>query len=158
MNNEFHFKHEVNRTLYENLSKLNEDQFKIFYGAVVHYFVNHKYFISKESFFDLWCELNLLCHELDESFPDPYDDYNAMKSFCHYHPYYFIDRIPLELVAGLFAEHMDNRIDALSIFVILLSEADIYAAYRYMNDALGLTESVEDLVSETLTHIKFFSY
>ena len=158
MQNEFYFKHECNRTLYESLRKLSTNQFKIFYAAFVHYWVNHKLFIAQPNFFNLWCELNLLCHELDESFPNQYDDYDAMKSFCHYHPYYFLDRIPLDLVAGLFAEHMDNRVDILSNFVKLLSEADIYTAYRYTNDVLGLKESVDDLVSETQIHIKFFSY
>ena len=158
MNKEPKFKSIINRTLYEHLSKLSADQFKIFYTALVHYFVNHKFFITQPNFFNLWCELNLLCHELDESFPDPYDDYEAMRSYCHYHPYYFLDRIPVELVAGLFAEHINNRVDVLSHFVKLLSKTDIHTAYEYINDALGLTESVDELVSETQIHIEFFSY
>ena len=158
MNNELEFKPAVNQDLYESLSKLTANQFKIFYAAFVHYFVDHKFFITQPNYFDLWCELNLLCHELDESFPDHYNDYNAMKSFCHYHPYYFIDLIPLNLVAGLFAEHINNHIDILSNFVKLLSKADIHTAYKYIDDALGLAESVDELVSETQIHIKFFSY
>ncbi|MBQ8756844.1 MAG: hypothetical protein IJZ48_01175 [Oscillospiraceae bacterium] len=158
MNKEPKFKSTINRTLYENLSKLTTTQFKIFYAAFVHYFVDYKFFITQLNYFNLWCELNLLCHELDESFPDPYDDYEAMRSFCHYHPYYFLDRIPLELVAGLFAEHMNDRVNVLSHFTKLLSETDLYTAYGYMNDALGLTEPVEELVSETQIHIEFFSY
>ena len=158
MNKEPKFKSTINRTLYENLSKLSANQFKIFYTAFVHYFVDYKFFITQPNCFNLWCELNLLCHELDESFPDPYDDYKAMRSFCHYHPYYFLDRIPLALVAGLFAEHINDRVDILFNFVKLLSEADIYAAYTYINDALSLTESVDDLVSQTQIHIEFFSF
>ena len=158
MNKEPKFKSTINRTLYEHLSKLSADQFKIFYTALVHYFVNHKFFITQPNFFNLWRELNLLYHELDESFPDPYDDYEAMRSYCHYHPCYFLDRIPVELVAGLFAEHINNRVDVLSHFVKLLSETDIHTAYGYTNEVLGLTESVDELVAETQIHIKFFSY
>ena len=144
--------------LYERLSKLTAAQFKAFYAAVVHYWVNHKFFITKQNFYNLWCEFNLLCHEMDESFPDPYDDHEAVKEFCHYHPYYFIDRLPLDLVAKLFAEHIDDRIDILTEFAKTLYEADMRAAYSYINDALGLSESIDYLVSETKTHIKFFSY
>ena len=158
MNNESKFKSNANRTLYENLSNLTVQQFKAFYVAFVHYLVNHKFFITKQNFLNLWCELNLRCHELDESFPDQYDDYEAMKSFCHYHPYYFLDRIPLNQVATLFAEHMNDRVDILNHFVKLLYEADLRAAYTYINNALGLTESVDSLVSETQIHIEFFSY
>jgi hypothetical protein len=130
----------------------------MFYAALVHYWVNHKFFISKQNFFDLWCELNALCHEADESFPDQYDDYEAVKSFCHYHPYYFIDRLPLDLVADLFAEYVDDRVDVLITFVKIISDTDTRAAYTYINKALGLSESIDYLVSETHAHIKFFSY
>lgn len=145
-------------TLQEYLGKLDTKQFKTFYAAFVHYWVNHKYFISKQNFFDLWCEFNLACHELDESFPDQYDDHEAIKEFCHFHPYYFIDQLPLDLVAKLFAEHVEERVDILANFAKLLGEADMATAYRYMNEALGLSESIDYLVSETQAHIKFFSY
>ena len=158
MNKEPKFKCTINRTLYENLSKLSSDRFKIFYTAFVHYFVDHKFFMTQPNYFNLWCELNLLCHELDESFPDQYDDREAVKDFCQYHPYYFIDKLPLDLVAKLFAEHIDDRIDILTNFAKLLLEADIRAAYTYINEASGLSESIDYLVSETHTHIKFFSY
>ena len=158
MNKELKFKNVANHTLYENLGKLTIPQFKVFYTAFVHYLVNHNFFITKQNYHNLWCELNFLCHEIDESFPDQYDDYEAMKSFCHYHPYYFLDRIPLDLVAGLFAEHMNDRVDILANFAKTLSDADTHAAYTYINNALGLTESVDDLTSETQIHIKFFSY
>ena len=147
-----------NLALSECLSKLNANQFKMFYAAFVHYWSNYKFFISKQNFFDLWCEFNLLCHEMDESFPDHYDDYEAVKSFCHYHPYYFIDRLPLDMVAKLFAKYVDDRVDILTQFVKHLSEKDIREAYVYMNEALGLAESIDCLVSETHTHVKFFSY
>ena len=143
-------------TLYQQLNKLTATQFKVFYTALVHYFINHKFFISKQNFFNLWCELNLLCHELDESFPDQFDDHEAMKDFCHFHPYYFIDRLPLNLIACLFAEHITERVDVLISYVKLLLDVDTRAAYTYMNDALGLAESIDYLVTETETHIKFF--
>ncbi len=145
-----------NLILFDHLRKLNARQLKYFYSAFVHYWVKHKFFISKQNFLDLWCELNWHCHELDESFPDQYDDHEAIKDYCHFHPYYFIDRLPLDLVAKLFAEHVDDRVDVLADFAKLLLEADMYAAYHYMNDALGLAESIDALVSETETHIKFF--
>ena len=143
-------------TLYEYLNKLTAKQFKVFYAALVHYWVNHKFFISKQNFFNLWCELNSLCHEMDETFPDQYDDHEAIKDFCHFHPYYFIDRLPLDLVARLFAEYIDDRIDILKGFTQRSLGTDMRTAYTYINDALGLTESIDNLVSETETHIKFF--
>ena len=39
-----------------------------------------------------------------------------------------------------------------------ISKTDIHTAYEYINEALGLTESVDELVSETQIHIEFFSY
>ena len=151
-------KHTHNLALFEYLSKLTAEQFKMFFAALVHYWAEYRFFISKQNFYNLWCEFNLLCHEIDDSFPDQYDDRDAVKSFCHYHPYYFIDRLPLDLVAKLFAEYVDDRADNLTNFVKLLLEADLFTAYAYMNEALGLLESVDYLVSETQTHVKFFSY
>ena len=151
-------KHTHNLALFEHLSKLSAEQFKMFFAALVHYWAEYKFFISKQNFYNLWCEFNLACHELDKRFPDQYDDREAVKEFCHYHPYYFIDRLPLELVSELFADHVDDRVDVLTTFVKTISEADIRAAYTYMNEALGLSESVDYLVSETQSHIKFFSY
>ena len=144
------------QNLFEYLCKLTAKQMKVFYAALVHYWAQQKFFISRQNFYNLWCEFNFLCHELDESFPDPYDDHEAMKDFCHFHPYYFIDRLPLDLVAKLIAEYVDDRVDVLADFAKLLLEADMHAAYSYINDALGLAESVDYLISETETHIKFF--
>ena len=123
MTTESKLKSTHNLALLEYLCELTAEQFKAFYAALVHYWVNHRFFISKQNFYGLWCELNLLCHEMDESFPNQYDDREAVKEFCHYHPYYFIDRLPLELVAKLFAEHVDDRIDILTEFAKTLSEA-----------------------------------
>jgi hypothetical protein len=53
----------------------------------------------------LWCELNFLCHEFDESFPDQYDNFYEVRSFCKAHPYHFIEALPIDLVSALFAEN-----------------------------------------------------
>ena len=156
MNNKIAYENTERQALYEYLSKLTSYQFKVFYAAFVHYRVHHECFISKQNLFNLWCELNLLCHELDESFPDQYDDHEALKDFCHFHPYYFINRLPLDLVAKLFAQYVDDRVDMLTNFAKILYESDMRAAYSYTNDALELNESIDELVSETEIHIKFF--
>ena len=142
--------------LYEYLSKLNIEQFKLFYGAFVHYWVDHKYFISKQNFLDLWCELNLLCHEQDESFPDQYDDHELVRDFCIAHPYYFIDRLPIELISRLFTDYVDDRVEILTNFTRILFESDIHKAYTYVNDALKLQESIDALVSDAYESIKLF--
>jgi hypothetical protein len=66
--------------LKETLLKLDKHQLKQFYGVLVHYWASHYFFISKRNLFNLWCELNYLCAEVDESFPDPYDDQKLMLS------------------------------------------------------------------------------
>lgn len=146
-----------NYTLFEYLSKLNSMQLKIFYGAFVHYWVHHKVFISKQNFFNLWCDLNSLCHEVDESFPDQYDDREVIKSFCLAYPYYFINILPAYMIARLFAEYVDDRVDILTNIAKEIYEADIHSAYTYANNALNLEESVDTLVVEALDHIKHFS-
>ena len=83
------------RKLKESLSRLDTHKFKLFYSILVHYWVKMKAFISAQSFLNLWCELNKLCYEVDESFPDPYDDHELLKSYCQAHPYYFIDILDL---------------------------------------------------------------
>ena len=150
--------HTCSDVLYEYLNKLTENQFKVFYAAFVHYFVNYGCFITRNNMFNLWCELNQLCHEFDEGFPEQFDDHRAMISFCHFRPYYFIDRLPLYLVSGLFADYIEDRVDVLINFVKTLSETGIHSAYAYINEALGFDESVDELVSETKTHIEFFKY
>ena len=79
----------IRRKLKDRLLKLDSRQLKMFYGILVHYWVKYKFFISSQNFLNLWCELNKLCYEVDESFPDPYDDHELLKSFCQAHPYYF---------------------------------------------------------------------
>ena len=140
--------------LKNNLLKLNKEQLKMFFGMLVHYWVKHKFFISKKNFLNLWCELNYLCYEVDESFPDPYDDHKLVKSFCQAHPYYFIDMLTPELVINLFCQHFDDRLDILAMIAHKLSVVGLRVAYEYSNEALGLSENVDMLVSEGEEHIR----
>ena len=142
--------------LKDHLDQLDKQHFKMFYSMLVHYWANHQYFINKQNFFNLWCELNELCHEADESFPDQYDDYELIKSFCVERPYYFIDIIDLQLVKTIFCKHLDDRIDILSAVVNKLSTEGIHAAYEYSNVALGLNENVDDLVDGTVKYLNSF--
>lgn len=102
MNNKIYLSNNSKLSLYEHLRKLSPSQFKIFYGAFVHYWVKYKYFISKQNLFNLRCELNQLCHEFDESFPDQYEDQKLIKSFFLTHPYHYADVLPINL-SGSFA-------------------------------------------------------
>ena len=142
--------------LFEILSKLNKVQFKTFYGMLVHYWVNQKAFISKQNFFNLWCELNVLCHEIDEGFPD-ITDHELIKSYCHQHPYYFIDILDTGIVAKLLCEYLDDRIDILTTVAQKLDTGGIWAACECANKALGLSEDIDELVTEIEEHIKTYS-
>ncbi|MBP3370074.1 MAG: hypothetical protein J6L85_04910 [Clostridia bacterium] len=142
--------------LYEYLSKLNKVQFKAFYGMLVHYWVTQKAFISKQNFFNLWCELNVLCHEINEGFPD-ITDHELIKSYCHAHPYYFIDILDTGIVAKLLCEYLDDRIDILTTVAQKLDTGGIWAACECVNEALGMSEDIDELVTEIEQHIKDFS-
>ena len=143
--------------LKNKLIKLNKDQLKMFFGMLVHYWVKYKFFISKQNFLNLWCELNYLCYEVDETFPDPYDDHKLVKSFCQAHPYYFIDMLTPELVINLFCQHFDDRLEVLAMIAHKLGVGGLRAAYEYSNEALGLSENVDMLVSEGEEHIRLCS-
>lgn len=157
MNQKLEFEDKARLALYNNLRKLNEFQFKIFYGVFVHYLVNYKYFISKQNLFNLRCELNQLCHEFDECFPDQYDDDELMKSFFSAHPYYYMDKLPIELMAKLFSKYVDDRIDILSAIAKTIFETDICTTYTYANNALGLNEQIDIVATQAQKHIKDFS-
>ena len=157
MNIDLKFENVARRSLYKYLSKLTPMQFKSFYCIFVYYWSNYEYFISKQNLYNLWCELNQMCHESDESFPDCYDDYNEIKHFCQAYPYYFIDKLPTKIIACLFSEYVDNRIDVLVCIAKTLYESNIRAAYAYVNQTLGLNEPIDILVSETQEHIEYFS-
>jgi len=142
--------------LYEYLSKLNKDQLKAFYGMLVHYQVSQKAFISKQNFFNLWCELNKLCYEVDESFPDIYD-HELVKSYCHQHLYYFIDILEPEPVIKLFCQYLYDRLDILTTMAKKLDTEGIRGACECVNEALGLSENIDVLVAEIENHIREFS-
>ena len=143
--------------LKDNLMKLSKYQLKLFYGMLVHYWAQYRFFISKQNFFNLWCELNCLCHETNESFPEPFDDHELLKSYCHEHPYYFIDILAPELVINLFCEYLDDRIDTLAMIANKLRTEGLRAAYEYSNKVLGFGEDVDKLVMEAEEYIKYFS-
>ena len=136
------------RKLKEYMSQLDTQQFKLFYSIFVHYWVKQKAFISNQNFVNLWCELNLICSQVDESFPDPYDR-ELIKSYCQAHPYYFIDILDLRLIINLFCEHLDDRLDILMQVINKLDTEGLWAAYAYSNEALGMSENIDELVSGT---------
>ena len=137
------------KKLKEYMSRLDIQQFKLFYSVFVHYWVKTKAFISEQNFLNLWCELNFICSEVDESFPDPYYDRELIKSYCQAHPYYFIDILDLSLIINLFCEHCDDRIDVLIQVIDKLDTEGLRAAYAYSNKVLGLGEDIDELVYET---------
>ena len=147
-----------NPELFEQLCKFNTTQFKTFYGIFVYCWGNRRCFISDKNFFNLWCELNQLCHDLDESFPDQFDDYEVIRSFCRLHPYYFIERLPLELVSHLFAECVDNQVDVLMNVAKIILDEDIKATYTYVTNVFELDEPVDEAVELALSHMEYFSY
>lgn len=147
---------ESKQILFNHLKELTPYQFKAFFCLLVHQWANNRFFINDQHLFNLWCELNFLCHEFDESFPDQYDDFEIARSFSNAHPYYFTDKLPADIIAALFAENVDDRVDILANIAKLLSES-IYAAYAYAINALGLNESIDTFVTEAQDHIKYFS-
>ena len=143
--------------LKENLLKLDKQQLKLFYGVLVHYWVSRNFFISKRNLFNLWCEFNYLCAEVDESFPEPYYDHELLRSFCHEHPYYFIDILSTELIVDLFCQHLDDRLNLLIDIARKIHTDGLRAAYECSNKALGLAEDIDILVSETEEHVTLYS-
>ena len=139
--------------LKDELLKLDKRQLKLFYSVLVHYWLKNNSFISKQNFFNLWCELNELCAEADEGFPEPHDDHELLKSYCQAHPFYFIDILDPGLVIKLFCEHLDNKIDILATTANKLRTGDLRAAYAYSNEALVMAEDVEKLVIETEAYV-----
>ena len=136
------------RKLKEYMSRLDAQQFKLFYSIFVHYWVKSKAFISNQNFLNLWCEVNLICSQVDEGFPDPYDR-ELIKSYCQAHPYYFIDILDLSLIVNLFCEHCDDRLDILAQVIHILYTKGLRAAYTCANEALGLSEDINELVVGT---------
>ena len=135
--------------LKDELLKLDKKQLKLFYSVLVHYWLKNKSFISKQNFFNLWCELNELCNEVDEGFPEPHDDHELLKSFCQAHPFYFIDILDTWVAIKLFCEYCDDRLDILIHVINKLDTEGLWAAYAYSNKALGMSENIDELVAET---------
>ena len=94
---------------------------------------------------------------VDESFPDPYTDHELLKSFCQAHPYYFIDILEPRLIIDLFCEYLDDRLNILVAILDKLSTGDLRTSWEYANRVLGLSEDVEELVKESLEHLKAYS-
>lgn len=141
----------------ESLSRLNTKQFKVFYAIIVHCRAHNKHFTSTQNFFNLWCELNLLCSEFDESFPSPYDDHLLLKSFCKAHPYYFIDILPIELIAKLFSEYLDQHLDILLNLINLIYKEDSKTAHQYIIDKFNINHTADELFYDLENHIKLHS-
>ena len=142
----------------ERLQKLTTDQLKIFYAIIVHCRAHQKSFISTQNLFNLWCELNALCHDFDPSFPSPHDDHKLLKDFCQAHPYYFIDILPHDLIAKLFSEYFDQRLETLSELIQIIHEQDIKAAHQYIITTLDITDhTVEELVADIKEHLEYYS-
>lgn len=138
------------------LERMDKEEFKLFFSILTHYWVKLKAFISSQSFVNLWCELNLICSDVDEGFPDPYDR-ELIKSYCQEHPFYFIDILDLRLVIKLFCAHLDDRLDVLIKVLDKLDTDGLWAAYACCNEALGMSENIEELVQLTEEKIKRFS-
>lgn len=143
--------------LKENLLQLDKRQLKLFYAILVHHWASRRVFISKQNFHNLWCDLNYHCSEVDESFPDPFDDYDLLRSFCHAHPYYFIDILSPELIINLFCSYLDDRLDILAMIVNKLNKEGLRAAYEHSKKTLDITEDIDDLVAQTEEHVNLFS-
>ena len=144
-------------SLKKYLSKLNVKQFKAFYTIIVHYWMEYKHFIGQQNFLNLWCELNQLCHEVDESFPDPYDDHDLIKSYCQANPYYFIDILDLKLVINLFCQHLDDKLDIVTVIAQKLDKEGIKATYDYINNTMFLSENTTESTVETENYLEAFS-
>ena len=136
----------LKRHLRNRLETMNNKEFKMFYCILVHYWVNYEFFIDKWNFFNLWCELDELCHEADESFPDPHDDHKLMVSFCKEHPFYFIDILNLKLVKSRFWKYMDKDLKVIIIATKKLHTEGLRATYEYINKAMSLSENIDELV------------
>ena len=143
--------------LKENLHKLNQQQLKFFFGILVHGWASRNAFINTQNFRNLWCELNKFCAEADEGFPEPYDDYELLCSFCQAHPYYFIDILSHEVIRDLFCEYLDDRLDILATTAQKLHTEGFRTAYAYTNEALGMTEDIDESIAQAEKHVRMFS-
>ena len=151
-------KNKIQHQIKEHLQELDTRQLKIFYAIIVHCRAHQKSFISTQNLFNLWCELNQLCHEFDNSFPNPYDDHKLLKDFCQAHPYYFIDILPRILIVKLFSKYFDQRLEILSELIKIIHEQDIKTAHQYIITALDITDhTLEELAADLKEHLEYYS-
>lgn len=143
--------------LYNSLNKLDITQFKALYRILTYYWTHYKYFISEQNFLALWCNLNTHCRHLDKDFPAPKRGSKKLTKFCIEHPYYFIDRLPLSLVAKLFSNYLDDRIEIFIGLANTLRKSNILSAYSYANTALGLNDPINELAIQAEESIKSYS-
>ena len=61
------------------------------------------------------------------------------------------------MVVNLVCEYLDDRIDILAMVANKLGTEGLKAAYERSNEALDLSENVDELVAETEEHVKMFS-
>ena len=158
MNTTNNAKSDSQRLIEESLSKFNTKQFKILYAIIIHCRAHNKHFISTQNFFNLWCELNALCADFDESFPSPYDDHLLLKSFCSTHPYYFIDILPIPLIAKLFSEQLNKNLDVLLNLIHIIYEEVSKTAHQYIIDKFNLEHTAEELALDLEKHIEQHLY
>ena len=147
-----------NKLLYKYLNRLNSKQLKAFYAIFINCRSRGYSFISNRNFFNLWCELNYLCHIADEGFPVPYNDHKLLKSFCEQYPFYFIDRLSTEVIAKHFAEHCDENTDVLTELTKVLCKRDYKSVQQYISDNFKLEQTVDKLVSDLENHIEPYTY
>ena len=157
MNQTNRTKSDLQNLLKDPLVKLNSKQFKMLYAIIVHCRAHNKHFISTQNLFNLWCELNTLCAEFDESFPSPYDDHLLIKSFCSAHPYYFIDILPLDLIADLFSKYLDLHLETFLNLIQFIYEQDYKTVHQYIIDKFNIDHTAEELVCDLENHIKQYS-
>ena len=157
MNQTNRTKSDLQNLLKDPLVKLNSKQFKMLYAIIVHCRAHNKHFISTQNLFNLWCELNTLCAEFDESFPSPYDDHLLIKSFCSAHPYYFIDILPLDLIADLFSKYLDLHLEMFLNLIQFIYEQDYKTAHQYIIDKFNIDHTADELFYDLENHIKQYS-
>ena len=143
--------------LYNSLNKLDVMQFKALYRILTYYWTHYKYFISDQNFLSLWRTLNTHCWHLDKNFPNPFRKSKELTQFCIEHPYYFIDRLPLSLVAKLFSNYLNDRIEIFIGLANTLRKSNILSAYIYANTALGLDDPINELAIQAEESVKTFS-
>ena len=147
----------LKRQLQNKLEVMDKEEFKLFYSILVHYWVNYRIFLSRMNFFYMWCELNKLCHEVDENFPDQYENHKAVRDFCVEHPFYFVDILDLRVVKSIFWRYIHKDLEVINIALRKLHREGLRAAYEYINWAMDLKENIDELVKETEKNMEEFS-